>query len=402
MRKISVLILSVLLFTGCSNNVNKNNYSIGEPLQSTISNYSNSYTNGVLYNNNDSLCFLNFAVMNSTPLCNKPGCNHKKSDCISKLIINNGTTSTPPIVYHDNIYYFSYTDKIVEGKNNNKTSYEVDGELQKIDLHTGEVKTVCSLNNMEAASTDNLVLTDNLLYFITNNGSLQNEDGTWQYFSTAGKQWICSVNLDTGELINYGRVNEDEKVDTTLFSVDNSIFGINGNVRIDGICKDKIYMHYYYINDQDSFLKYFEQNNTFPDSDEKMWATSYVTFDIESNEISMDVSQETIIATKNHCIYWNGKQYVDENGEYRNELKDISKAKYAAIYDDVMWFSDKTMKYSDIVDLNTGNVYQLNPKYKSLNFRVLAKLKNEYIIEIFNDDSSVSFEKLLESDLIGE
>ena len=72
-----------------------------------------------------------------------------------------------------------------------------------------------------------------------------------QPFSTAGKQWICSVNLDTGDLTNYGRVNEDEKVDTTLFSVNNSSFGINGNVRIDGVYQNKIYMHYYYVNDED-------------------------------------------------------------------------------------------------------------------------------------------------------
>jgi hypothetical protein len=338
--------------------------------------------------------------MSSTPLCNKPNCDHKKSDCISKLITNDSTTSTPPIVYHDKVYYFSYNDKIVQGNNKSETTYEVDGTLSGIDLNTGEVNKICSLDDMEASSTDTLLLQDNLLYFIANNGSLQATDGTWQYFSTAGKQWICSVNLETGELTNYGRVNEDEKVDTTLFSVDNSSFGINGNVRIDGIYQNKIYMHYYYVSDQDSFLKYFEQYNTFPDSDEEMWETSYVVFDIETNKISMNVSTETIIATADHCIYWNGKQYVDESNGQQNELNNIPKYKYATIYDDIVWFSDIQRKYTEIVDLNTDKVYQLKSAYQLLNLRILAKLNDDYIVETFNDDNSISFEKVPESSLL--
>jgi hypothetical protein len=400
MRKKIAFILSVLLFTGCSDNTTKSNYSIGEPIQSTISNYSNSYKNGALYDSNDSIYFLNFDLMSSTPLCNKPNCDHKKSDCISKLITNDSTTSTPPIVYHDKVYYFSYNDKIVQGNNKSETTYEVDGTLSGIDLNTGEVNKICSLDDMEATSTDTLLLQDNLLYFIANNGSLQATDGTWQYFSTAGKQWICSVNLETGELTNYGRVNEDEKVDTTLFSVDNSSFGINGNVRIDGIYQNKIYMHYYYVSDQDSFLKYFEQYNTFPDSDEEMWETSYVVFDIETNEISMNVSTETIIATADHCIYWNGKQYVDESNGQQNELNNISKYKYATIYNDIVWFSDIQRKYTEIVDLNTDKVYQLKSAYQLLNLRILAKLNDDYIVETFNDDNSISFEKVPESSLL--
>jgi hypothetical protein len=400
MRKKIAFILSVLLFTGCSDNTTKSNYSIGEPIQTTISNYSNSYKNGALYDSNDSIYFLNFDLMSSTPLCNKPNCDHKKSDCISKLITNDSTTSTPPIVYHDKVYYFSYNDKIVQGNNKSETTYEVDGTLSGIDLNTGEVNKICSLDDMEASSTDTLLLQDNLLYFIANNGSLQATDGTWQYFSTAGKQWICSVNLETGELTNYGRVNEDEKVDTTLFSVDNSSFGINGNVRIDGIYQNKIYMHYYYVSDQDSFLKYFEQYNTFPDSDEEMWETSYVVFDIETNKISMNVSTETIIATADHCIYWNGKQYVDESNGQQNELNNIPKYKYATIYDDIVWFSDIQRKYTEIVDLNTDKVYQLKSAYQLLNLRILAKLNDDYIVETFNDDNSISFEKVPESSLL--
>lgn len=400
MRKELAFILSALLLTGCSNNATKTNYSIGEPMQAIISNASNSYKNGVLYENNDSVYFLSFDLMSSTPLCNKPNCDHKKSDCISKLITNDSTTSTPPIVYHDKVYYFSYNDKIVQGNNGSETTYEVDGRLSGLDLNTGEVNTVCLLDDMEASSTDYLVLQDNLLYFIANNGALQATDGTWQYFSTAGKQWICSVNLDTGDLTNYGRVNEDEKVDTTLFSVNNSSFGINGNVRIDGVYQNKIYMHYYYVNDEDSFLKYFEQYNTFPDSDEEMWETSYVIFDIETKKVSMNVSTETIAATKDHCIYWDGKQYVDESNEHQNKLKNVPKYKYAAIYDNAVWFSNIQRQYTKVVDLNSGKTYQLKSGYQSRNIRILAKLNGDYIVEIFNDDSSISFEKIPESTLL--
>lgn len=400
MRKKLAFILSVLLLTGCSNNMSKSDYSIGEPIQSVISSYSNSYTNGTLYNSNDSVYFLNYDLMISTPLCNKPDCDHKKSDCISKIITSDSTTSTPPIVYHDKVYYFSYTGKIVQGNNNDETTYKVDGKLSSIDLKTGEVNKVCLLDDMEASSTDNLILQDNLLYFVTNNGALQATDGTWQYYSTAGKQWICSVNLDTGDIMNYGRVNEDEKVDTTLFSVDNSSFGINGNVIIDGIYQDKIYMHYYYISDQDSFLKYFEQYNTFPDSDEEMWKTSYVIFDIETSTISMNVSKETITARKNHCIYWDGKQYVDESGGQCNTLKNIPRYKHATIYDDIVWFSNLQRQYTKIIDLNTDKIYQLKSKYQSKNLRILAKINDNYVIEVFNEDGSISFEKVSESTLL--
>lgn len=393
------LFLSSLFLVGCSQASNESKYSIDIPVKSVLSTLNNVYQNGLVYNDGNTAYFLSFDEMQGVPLCNKPNCDHKKNSCISKLVTNENTT--PPIIYHDMVYYFSYTDSIVGGEDDKATDYQIESTLKKVDLHTGEIEEVCTFSDMEASSDDSLILSDNMLYFVANNGAVQSDDGTWNYFSTAGRQSICSVNLETGDFQNYGRVNEDEKVATTLFSVGNSTYGINGNVKIDGTNNGKIYMHYYYAVDIDSLLEYFEQYNIFPDSDDdSLWKRENVVFDTNTNKIIMDSADEISAATDDFVIYWNGNNYVQKQKDNVTELENISKQWKVEIYNDTVWFIGEDMKYNEIRNLKTGKNYQLKKEYKDKNIHITAIIDNNYIIQLTDENGTVTFSKLSENELL--
>lgn len=398
MKKMIPIVLLLTIFTGCTNSATRTDYSIKSPQQPMLSTLNNIYCNGLVYNDGSTAYFLSFDEMQGVPLCNKPNCSHDNSNCISKLV-NNETTTTPPIIYHDSVYYFSYTDKIVDSEDGKNTEYEIESALNKADLHTGEVKKICAFSDMEASSDDVLILLDNTIYFIANNGSIQSDDGTWDYYTTAGKQYLCAVDLQTETFQNFGQINDDNKVESTLFSMDGASYGINGNIRIDGFHDNKIYMHYYYVENQEELFDYFKENNIFPDSDDSSWGRVNVIFDLNSKNFTTENTNEVITANENYFVYWNGEKYIEEQKDATKEIN-IAKQWKANIYDNMIWFIDKNLAYTEIYNLSNNEVYDIAEEYKSKDFYVSAKVGQDYIIQVSDENGAVTFQRVSEDKLL--
>lgn len=396
MKKIISFSLScILLFTGCTNDTE---YSIKEPSNRVISSLHNTYKNGIVYTDGNILNFIEYTSFNNIPLCNKPNCLHNDSSCIAKVAKTQG--STPSVVYKDKIYYFTSSSEITESKDEKSTNYSIKCDLNKIDLHTGTNEKVCTFSDMEAITSSQIVLENNKIYFIANNGSIQNPSGAWYYFSSGGRQNLCSVNLDTGEFHDYGQINDNKKMATTLFSIGEAVFGINGQISIDGFFNDLIYMHYYYADSAEIVYNNLECSVYDENS---IFHRENVTFDINSNQFSTDSNFDISCTNDKYCIYWdnNLNKYISKTHNDKIEMDMIQKCDGIEIYDDTIWCI-KDSNYVSFYNLDKKQLFQIAEKYKEKNMQIIDKQNNQYIIHYYDEKIGQNvFERIPESDLCG-
>lgn len=344
--------------------------------------------------------FLEYKTFTDTALCNKPNCAHKSSDCIAQIVTNSGFSSTPPIVYKDNVYFFTSTQNIVDSKDGKSTSYDIQCKLHKINLHTGEAKVVCTFTDMEANTSPNVFLQNEILYFIANNGSLQTPSGAWNYFSTAGLQYFCSVNLETGEFTNYGQINDTEKAHSTLFTIGESAFGINGNVSLAGIYDNKIWLYYYYADSAEDLYQILNDTGEAPDNSNPIYHRENITFDLDSKKLEASSQPDADCIGDGYYIYWNSnqKQYLAKQGDKEIPLQNFPKANILQIYNDIVWDLQDT---KSCYNLKTGVISELSDKYKDKEIEIVGTENESFIIQFYESDSDkTTFEIVSESDLI--
>ena len=395
-RILFFVILFTLLLTGCTNN---KEYSIKAPSNRIISSLHNTYQNGIVYTDNNILCFLDYDSFRGVPLCNKPNCLHNDSSCIAQTAKVKG--STPSLVYRDNIYYFTSSSNIIEGRDGKSTNYNIECDLNKINLHTGYIEKVCSISDMEATTSSQIVYINGTMYFIANNGSIQTESGAWYYFSSGGKQHLCSINLDTNEFYDYGQINDNEKIASTLFSIGEAVFGINGQVIIDGFFDNQLFMHYYYADNSEIV---YNNLDCSVNDEHSIFHIQNVIFDIKSKEFHNDSNSSNVICTNdNYCILWDSIQnkYIARTNNNEIILDSLKKCDIVEIYEDTVWCV-KDSSYSCFYNIKKQELYDINEEYRRKDIQIITKKDDKYIIHYFDESSNKNtFENVSEHDLCG-
>lgn len=393
---IIMFLVSLISFTGCEK---RSDYSIETPQEGIFSQSKNLYNNGLIYINGNMAKFLEYKTLTDTVLCNKPNCNHKSGDCIAQIATNSGGGSTPPIVYNDNVYFFTSVENIVDSEDGRSSSFDIQCKLHKINLHTGESKIVCTFTGMESRTSSNVFLKDEILYFIANNGSIQTSSGAWYYFSTAGLQYFCSINLENGEYKNYGQINDNEKAHSTLFTKGESAFGINGNVSLAGIYDNKIWLYYYYTDSAETLYQILSNTGEVPDISDPIFHRENITFDLSSKKLEKSLQPDSACIGDGYYIYWNSnkKQYIAKQIDKEEPLQDFPKTNTLQIYNNIVWDLDTGLCFN----LKTGVMSELSDKYKTKKIEILGIINDRFIIQFYESDSDkTTFEIVSEADLI--
>lgn len=388
---------------GCRMPKTEQTYSIQTPEKALLSWNRNVYENGLVYANQNAAYFLDYPTFTGTPLCNQPNCTHQGNSCIAKIVVNFGMNGTPPVIYQDNIYYFTKTEGIVDSEDGKFTSYRIDCQLHQIDVSSGDQTVLCKFEGMEATCSSCVYLDGNTLYFIANNGSLQDNAGGWSYFTSAGVQYLCSVDFDSGAFTNLGQVNTAEHVDSTLFAKDGGgTYGVNGDVRIQGMYDGKLWMSYYYADSSDALMDLLQETGDFPGIEDPVWHAELVAYDFDTQEISRSEAASVPCIGEGYYIDWDSEQeqYIAKQEDGEITLTDFPKADLLRIVNNLV-FDEYEM---DICfDLSDQKLKKINPEYTEKGISVVDFQDESYIVQYYNTETdAILFEAVSESDLLGE
>ena len=265
-KKILSLTLAAAMLTGCGGAEQNNDNKV------TTFDYGHggTYEDGLIYNFgiDQPTSFLDYATMEKTPLCAMPNCTHLTSGCLAQQIGMN------PVFYGDYIYYFTTGygfEDVPEGH-----QFFMSSKLYKAKLDTSEVEKVveftdCIPDDWNCA----FVLIGSKLWFMGNdkNDEPTEESLSYHYIpssDTPGAHFMCSIDLDTGEYVNYGQVCEEFR--------DSEYWGQSNNAVLKGIYNGKLQIGLEYtINDHAGF----DYMTVDPDD---IWVEANYEFDPETGE----------------------------------------------------------------------------------------------------------------------
>ena len=330
------------------------------------------YNNGVAYTIGDSQnptkTFLDFNSMERAPLCAVPNCTHNNSKCISKNI----GEFYMPIFYNGYVYYFSSNGGAVKETSDGAEFYMV-SKLMKASLNSSEVETVCEFSDCVPKETGKYVLYNNELFFVADDrGATRNDFGDYDWGSSGGNFFLCSINLDTKEYTNYGSIYEDDKeYESAKYSRSSNIYGIyNG----------KMYISHAFVKDQsidptsDEYWTYvnFEfdfETRTWKESDlpssPYMNSDFYSYYDAETDNVKVlyqekeyefELGMDMQGFRTSGCNELNGKVFFPSTGKWYDltDMSEHSMGEYEG-YDAVAYYNEsyilvdgaKTVKLSE-------------------------------------------------------
>lgn len=172
--------------------------------------------------------YLDYATMETTPLCAMPNCSHTISSCLANM-------AQYPVIYKNYMYFFTYSQGFEETKDG--PEFVMHSSLKKASLDNSEVQVVCEFDDSIPRNDETMVICDNKLYFIAYDPDVETDAyGGSAWSNVGGIDYLCSVDLDTKEYRNYGNFCyvEDEYP-----SADQS-----SHSYITGIREGKIYLDY--------------------------------------------------------------------------------------------------------------------------------------------------------------
>lgn len=350
-KRIFLLLMSMILLTSCNNkDLNNDSENTGE--NRFIDYNYNFYQNGRVHlgvneNGSNVALYTDFETLGSVPLCAKPNCSHNNNECAAKLINSN------PIIHNEKIYFLSYVDGVKE-LSNGKREYYINSKLNSLSMATSESATICEFNDCAPYTDEGMYLYGNEIFFMaTDMGPYENEYGDIVTSDIGGKQFLCSINLDSGEYHNYGTIYpKDEAYESADSSRHGFIVG----------CKDlKLNIFYSYIPEHKSNsykdfvlmnIEFDLENKTFTES--SLPSPSYLD---ENSYVGYDNQNE-----KNYIYYKDNTYEVDAEDRYDVSLIN---GKYFDSNSDV-W-----------LDLETNTEYSMG-KYKG--YIAVTMYENSYIL----------------------
>lgn len=359
----------------------------------------NVYDNGLLYTVSKTAgtqaCFLDYETMNGVPLCNKPNCTHSDSSCVSNQCAGSFFV---PVIYHDCVYWFTSDHKIVDSEDGKSQTVDIHTKCMRAKLDTGAVETFAEIYDVFMNSAIDLIVDKDKLYIIGSREMYQDPvDRTWSSFGRSGEQYLYSINLDSAEVHNYGRINDSP------YAENNWIHGASlfSEVKMEGIYNNKLYMYYRYVEDPQIIIDYLNTDwieNGNPRKDIP-WITENKCLDLKTGEITVSDLPYAWWIGENYYIYEeNGSFYIlDENGE---------KTKADNIYEDDDYLftvaNGKLWKGSinQGFDIKTNKKLSISDKYADKNAIVMDFVNGQYVVQYF-ENNEVKFDKVSEEDLIG-
>lgn len=366
---ISIMLAGFLFNTGCTES-SKNKTTVNTDIQ-YISSYSY-YNNGVAYTIGDSQnftkTFLDFDSMERAPLCAVPNCTHNGSTCLSKNIGKH----YKPVFYDDHVYYFATNGGAVKETSDGPEFY-MDSKLMKASLDSSEVETVCEFHDAVPRETGNYALYENELFFVSDDrGAVLDDYGSYNWGSSGGNMFLCSINLDSGKYTNYGEIYEDDK------EYEGAKYSRSANIY--GIYNDKMYISHSFVKDQsiDSTSdEYWTYVNFEFDFKTKTWKESklpsspcmngdcYIYYDLESKKVKVlyqakeykfDLGFNNMDFRESQCSELNGKVFFPSIGKWYDltDMSEHSMGEYEG-YDAVAYYDEsyvlvdgvKTVKLSE-------------------------------------------------------
>ncbi len=403
-KKVTALGISAILAVmqcACSSETEEeDNYAIQTPDNVVMNTTRNFYENGLIYEADDTAYFLEYDSFQGTTLCNKPNCTHSDGSCIGQIVTKGGT---PPVVYQDDVYYFEETDGIVESEDGTETTYEITCTLKRISLSSGTSEEVCEFAGMDATYYDTVYLSGNTLYFIASNGALQSEDGGWSYYSAAGKQYLCSVNLETGDFEDYGLINDNPYAENSLFCVEGSFYNMNSMVTMCGVYQNKIFFSYTCAETSEEIYDAFLEKGSMPGDDDVDWIYEVRAFDLETLEFCDTDLPYPVAVEEGYYLYWDDESGVyivlDENGT-ETQLDGFEETFLPDIVNGKVWASEPNISY---YDLTTGEITSCqNSKYQDCGAEVETFVDGQYIVQYMDESGATSFDMVDESELLGD
>ncbi|MBQ8010606.1 MAG: hypothetical protein IJ265_03545 [Oscillospiraceae bacterium] len=392
-----IALLTAFGMAGCSEN-HSADYSIQTPETSLYAYGENMYGNGMLYtimNTAEQAYFLDYSTMQGIPLCNMPNCTHQSS-CVS----NQCTSSLVQVVYQDNLYYFDGSWEIVDAEDGMSQSVEVKCQCKRADLTTGEIEVIAELEGVDMSHATEAVLDGNMLYIIGSYSAYQSPDGTWAYTGSGGKQYLYSIDLNSGETTDYGLVNDSPYAGNNRVVDGNSTHTLYDTVTIDGVYDGKIYMHYQYVEDQQELINFLHNNGDVLVAihTEVPWMFENKCFDLEEKTLNkselpyaQDIAEETYI--------------YRENGTYTILTEDgdtIAAGMERANADSMTYVNGKLWELNVAncgFDAATGETLEIADRYLNCGARVMDYVNNQYIVQYFGE-SGMMFDLVSEVNLL--
>lgn len=360
----------------------------------------NVYENGLLYtvanSSGTKACFLDYETMNGVPLCNKPNCSHSDSSCISNLCAGSFLV---PVIYNDYVYWFTSDYEIVDSEDGKSQTADMHTKCMRAKLDTGMVETFAEIDGVFMKNQIDLAIVNDTLYIIGSKEIYQDEtDGTWGGFSRSGEQYLYSLNLNSGEVYNYGLIN-DAPTAKYNWSYGASLWS---EVKMEGIYNDKLYLYYRYVENPDIIIDYLNTDwveNGNPRNDIP-WIIENKCLDLKTGEITVSELPYAWCIGENHYVYEeNGTFYIlDETGK-----KTAAENMYDNRTYDFTFVNNKLWKGSvnQGFDLDTGREFSFSDKYADKDAMVMDFVDNQYIVR-YTENNILKFDRVSEEDLIGE
>ncbi len=376
MKKIILSIsLAALMLTACGEKKEKPKSDVHRIISG------NTYENGMIYNAgtwpNETKRFLDFTSLETAPLCAVPNCTHSSSssECLTRII--NGKC----MLVDDYLYYFVTNGQGGLGEmvaTPDGYEHRMESKLMRVSLDSSETETVCTFTDSLVRSDDKFLLIDNMLYFITfDPDPKRTENGGYEGFgSSGGYDFLCSININTGEYTNYGYFCyvEDEYPAADASS----------GARISGYYEGNIMLRYQFLKE----LPEVDENGI--SLDDEAIIENWVYYAYEFNP-------ETKEFTK---LDYDGTPHFFENGYY---IFDDKSPVITVVKDDEtytingMWqcliINNKAFDGQRWCNIGENIIYQLDEQYKG--YSVVAFHDGKYVL--FNNRKAV---KLSEEELI--
>lgn len=376
MKKIACCTMAMLLLSSC-NSKTEENYSLAENYDNIyVAEYADNYLNGRIVdgsadgNVNTPAAYVDYNTMEKTILCSKPNCVHNNTSCPANVM------GTAPILTENSIYYFDVSYGVVEKKYGVK-ELEIKSRLVKMALDTAEIETIAEFNDCVPDNSRGFILYNNRIYFTGDDfAPTTDEYGGFFYSNIGGTHYLCSIDLETGEYINYGNIYDDKMYEGANCS---------SSARILGIYNSKMIINY-------EFCK------TLEDAASANFTELVFEFDFDTNQMTLTDIQSIPVYVDSDTIIYNdydiNKCVVIDKGN-RFEL-DIGEVTLASLLNNKLFVRDDknnyALKWYDLSDMSEHHVKDYD------GFMPVSIYYESYILTKGNKTVKLTEKDLLASD----
>lgn len=387
--------LTALVLTGCT--AQEESYYVRNKDDAYYDMGYNVYENGLVYTQSGAsgkqAYFLDYETMNSVPLCNKPNCTHGSASCISKLAFSSSPLS---VIHQDYVYWFSTDWEIVDSEDGKSQEPEILTKCMRAQISTGEAETFAEIEGVFMNSAINMAIVDDVLYIIGSYEMQQDEDGTWGGAGRSGAQYLYTIDLQTAEVQNHGRVNDSPYAENS-WMYGSSVFP---EVQIDGIYNGKLYVHYQYVDDPQIMIDFI--NSSEPEiPDDFPWLYENKCFDLETGEMTVsDLPYAWWIYDNTYVYLEDGTFYVMDESGASVPAPNIKEDDFynITLVNGKLWKCTSGGGF----DPKTGEEITLADKYTDFGAWVMDYVNDRYVVQYFDEDYNIQFDFVTEEELRGE